>query len=516
MENRTMKQLLIIIGCISMFGNTLIGNALAMDVVQEGILIQNVIIIDGSGSDRLSGDVRILAGKITQIGQLEPMANEQVIDGKGQVLAPGFIDTHSHADLGIEDQRGALNAVSQGITTAIFGQDGGSHFPLSDFFQRLETNPVAINLASYAGHNTLRREVLGENFRRQATDGEIEAMAGMLEQEMKSGALGLGTGLEYEPGIWSASPEVMALAKVAAQYKGRYISHMRSEDRWFMEALDEIIEIGRVTGLPVQISHFKLALKSLWGRSGEVLDKLNAARAEGIDITADIYPYEYWQSNIMVLIPSKDLNDRPEFEFALTELAPPEGVWFSRFDPQPEYVGMKLTEIAELREIDPVTTLMQLAVEAQVTTLEGTRDTSRIIAISMREDDIHKLLSWPHTNVCTDGGLNDLHPRGAGSYPRVLGRYVREQGVLSLEQAIHKMTGLAAAHMGLANRGILQPGAAADLVLFDPDTVIDNATPEDTKALSSGITAVWVNGQIVYENGEVTGNYPGQVIRREN
>lgn len=335
-------------------------------------------------------------------------------------------------------------------------------------------------------------------------------MGSLLNAEMQAGALGLASGLEYEPGIHSQPDEVITLAKIAAAHGGRYISHVRSEDRWLEKALDEIIEIGRVTGMPVQISHIKLAIKSLWGRADEIIARLEAARNEGIDVSADIYPYEYWQSNIMVLIPSRDLHNRAEFEFALKELAPPEGVWLTHFDPQPEYVGMGLPEIAKLRDTDPVTALMQLAAESV-----GHGDGADwIIGTSMLEEDIQTLLKWPHTNICTDGSLDDLHPRGSGTYPRVLGRYVREQGVLGLTEAIHKMTGLAAQHMGLRTRGVIRPGAVADLVLFDPDTVIDNATPDDPQALSSGITTVWVNGKVVFDQGAGSGLRPGRVIRR--
>jgi N-acyl-D-amino-acid deacylase len=336
----------------------------AEDSDQDGFLIQNVRIIDGTGSESFNGAVRVQGQHIVASGKLEPQENERVIDGKGQVLAPGFIDTHSHMAGDIEEERGALAAVSQGITTSIGGQDGSSPLPLSDYFDRLEHQPAALNVAYFSGHNTVRRKVMGDNIRRPANDAETEAMTALLETDMKAGALGLASGLEYEPGIWSETSEVITLAKVAAEYQGRYISHVRSEDRWFLEAIDEIIEIGRAAKIPVQISHLKLAMKNLWGRAEEVLAKLDAARSEGIDITADMYPYEYWQSNIMVLVPSRNLDARSEFEVALAEIAPPEGLWFTRFEPQPAYEGLKLTEIAELRELDPVTTLMQLARES--------------------------------------------------------------------------------------------------------------------------------------------------------
>ena len=479
-------------------------------------LITNVILIDGTGAPQRKDSVRILGGKIIDVGELKERPNDIVIDGGGQVLAPGFIDTHSHADTELFDQPSAPAAVSQGITTVVIGQDGGSPLRLFDFRLKLLDQPVAINVAAYSGHNTLRRHVLGENYQREATEPEIAVMSQFLREDMQAGALGLATGLEYDPGIYSSTEEVIALARVAAVHGGRYISHVRSEDRWFEQAIDEIIEIGREAGIPVQVSHIKLALAGLWGRVPEILAKMDAARAEGIDITADIYPYEYWQSVMMVLLPERDITDRAEVEFALSDLAPPDGLWFTKFNPQPEYVGKTLVEVAELRGVDPVTAFMDLIAESEAMTAQTGEPADMIIGTSMNENDIRALMAWPHTNICTDGSLDDLHPRGAGTFPRVLGRYVRELGLLSLEQAIHKMTGLSAKHMGFVDRGVIRPGAAADLVLFDPDSVIDNATPQNPGALSSGISKTWVNGQIVFEDGRATGLVPGRFIARAN
>jgi len=479
-------------------------------------LITNVILIDGTGAPQRKESVRILGGKIVDVGDLNARINDTVIDGGGQILAPGFIDTHSHADTELFDQPSAPAAVSQGITTVVIGQDGGSPLPLFDFRLKLLDQPAAINVAAYSGHNTLRRHVLGENYQREATEPEIAVMSQFLREDMQAGALGLATGLEYDPGIYSSTEEVIALARVAAGYGGRYISHVRSEDRWFEQAIDEIIEIGREAGIPVQVSHIKLALAGLWGRVPEILAKMDAARAEGIDITADIYPYEYWQSVMMVLLPERDITDRAEVEFALSDLAPPEGLWFTKFDPQPEYVGKTLVEVAELRGVDPATAFMDLIAESEAMTAQTGEPADMIIGTSMREDDIRALMAWPHTNICTDGSLEDLHPRGAGAFPRVLGRYVREMGLLSLEQAVHKMTGLSAKHMGFVDRGEIRPGAAADLVLFDPDRVNDNATPQNPGALSSGISKTWVNGQIVFEDGRASGLVPGRFIARAN
>jgi N-acyl-D-amino-acid deacylase len=477
-------------------------------------LIHNVQVFDGSGRAPYAGAVRVDGAMITGVGELEPEPGERLVDGGGLALAPGFIDTHSHVDDDLAEQPDALAAVSQGITTAVVGQDGGSPFPLAGWFAALEANPAPINLASYAGHNTLREQLMGGDANRPATAAEIEAMSALLQQELDSGALGLASGLEYEPGIYSDPAEVIVLAKVAAAAGGRYISHLRSEDRWLLEAVDEIINIGREAGLPVQISHLKLAMKSLWGTAPELLARLDQARDEGIDITADVYPYTYWQSNMMVLIPSRDLENREEFAFALAEIAPAEGFWLTRFAPQPDYVGKKLTEIAALRGVDEVTAYMQLAAESLAWEQANGSPGDMMIGTSMVEEDVQALLAWPHSNVCTDGSLADLHPRGAGSFPRVLGRYVREQQLMPLAEAVHKMSGLSAAHMGITDRGRIFPGQAADLVLFNPDTVLDQATPEHPGALSTGIQSVWVNGQLVFDQGAATGLAPGRIIRR--
>jgi N-acyl-D-amino-acid deacylase len=478
-------------------------------------LIRDVVLIDGSGAPRREASVRVQSGKILEVGDLQPGANDIVIDGDGQVLAPGFIDTHSHADDELFEQPDALAATSQGITSVVLGQDGGSPFPLLDFRMKLLDNPVAVNVASYSGHNTLRAHVMKDGFRRHATEPEISVMGQFLREDLQAGALGLAAGLEYDPAIYANTEEVVALARIAADHGGRYISHVRSEDRWFEQAIDEIIEIGRQAKIPVQVSHIKLALTTLWGRTPEILAKMDTAREEGIDITADIYPYEFWQSGMMVLLPERDITDRAEVEFALEYLAPPEGMWFTYFAPQPEYVGKTLVEVAALRGVDPVTAFMDLVAESEKMSAETGEMADMIIGTSMQEEDIRELMAWPHTNICTDGSLDDLHPRGAGSFPRVLGRYVREQGLMSLEQAVHKMTGLSAGHMGFKDRGMIRPGAAADLVLFDPETVMDHATQENPGALSTGISKVWVNGQIVFENNQPTGKHPGRFLARQ-
>ena len=478
------------------------------------LLITNARIVDGTGSAARSGSVRIRGDRIVAVGDLRQEAGDSVVDAHGLTLAPGFIDTHSHHDRGLESDRGALAVVSQGITTIIAGQDGGSRIPLASFFSALEANPVAINVGSYVGHGSVRDSVLGEDYKRVATPAEVERMKTIVAHEMGAGALGLSSGLEYDPGIYSDPSEVVALAKVAADSSGRYISHMRSEDRELFKAADELINIGRVNHMPVQISHAKLAMRSLWGRAPEFLAKLDSARARGVDVTMDVYPYPFWQSTLTVLYPSRNFDDRDTTEFILREVAAPEGLLISRFEPQPEYAGKTVAEIARLRNSDPATTLMWLIATSEAARKSGGKGGQGVIATSMDERDIANLIAWPFANISTDGELDGRHPRGFGSFPRVLGRYIREQHVVSLEEGIRKMTSLAAHNVGLHDRGTIAPGMFADLVLFDPNTVIDRATPQDPHALSEGIDRVWVNGRMVYAGRAVTGAHPGRVLRR--
>ena len=472
-------------------------------------LIQSASVLDGTGAPARVADVRIANGRISAIGNLAPQPNDRAVDGRGLVLAPGFIDTHSHHDRGLSTRRDALAVVSQGITTIVAGQDGGSSYPLRDFFARLDTQPAAINVASYAGHGTLRRRVLGDDFERVATDAEVARMGDLLREEMAAGALGISTGLEYDPGIYSAPTEVIELAKVAASFGGRYISHIRSEDRDFWKAIDEIVNIGREARLPVQVSHMKLAMRGLWGQGDSLIRVLDRARAQGIDITADVYPYTAWQSTLTVLYPKRNFGDRAETEFILKQVSGPEDLLITSYGANPEYAGKTVGQIATMRGSDPATTLMWLIAEAES---KGTSES--VVGTGMDERDITRLLRWPYTSISSDGELAGRHPRGYGAFTRVLARHVREQKTLSLPEAVRRMTSLAASNMGLADRGTIRAGQAADLVLFDPATVSDRSTTEQPNAPSVGIKTVWVNGEVVYDGGKTTGKYPGRVLRR--
>jgi N-acyl-D-aspartate/D-glutamate deacylase len=373
-------------------------------------------------------------------------------------------------------------------------------------------------VASYTGHSTLRGKAMGvKSLFRTAKPEEVEKMKGYLEQEMKKGSLGLNTGLEYESAFFSNKDEVLELAKVAAKHGGRYMSHIRSEDVNFVEAMDEIINIGRQTGMPVQISHIKIAKKDQWGKSVEVLAKLQKARSEGINITADCYPYNFWNSTLRVLFPNRDYTNPESAEFAVNQLFDPSMSVLVRYAPEKTFAGKTVSEIAAIRNEKPSETLMKLIAEAaefEEKYPDFDEGIETIMAKAMDDNDVANFISWPQTNICSDGSSSG-HPRGHGTFTRVLGRYVREQKLLSLETAIYKMTGLTAENLGIQDRGIIEPGRYADLVLFDPETVIDNADIKDGKALSSGIMKVWVNGELVLENNKPTGIYPGVLIKRQ-
>ena len=480
-------------------------------------VITNVSLLDGTGGPARSASVRIVGDHIAEVSASGPLAaqsGETVVDGRGLTLAPGFIDTHSHADRSLAKGSDALGALNQGITTVVVGQDGDSPFPLAEFFTTIERVHPPVNVASYVGHGTIREQVMGEDYKRHATPAELARMKRMLADEMRAGSLGLSSGLEYDPGIYSAREEMIELAKVAAASQGRYISHIRSEDRAEWEAIDEIINIGRMASIPVQISHTKLAMKSLWGEGDSLVAILDRARASGVNITADIYPYRYWQSGLSVLFPERNYDDRRAAEFALNQVSPPEEITLTHYGPHPEYAGKTVAEIALLRGTDPVSTLMTLVKDADEARKQGKPSGETIIAASMDERDIERIMAWPYANICTDGELEGRHPRGFGSFTRVLGHYVRERNVVSLPEAIRKMTSLAADNVGIRARGRIVPGGYADLVLFDPATVNDRATPADPHAISTGISKVWVNGELAYENGKVTSARAGRVVRR--
>ena len=486
-------------------------------------LIINATIFDGTGADGYDGSVRIDGDRIVAVGDIAALDGETIIDGAGLALAPGFIDTHSHHDSNMDEYRHMPGVLSQGVTTIVRGADGFSgtddefgFIPQSEFNRTFAATPAAVNVASYSPHNSIRYRIMGTDSKREATPDEIAAMAALVEADMQDGAVGLATGLEYEPGIFSTTQEIIELAKVAANYGGGYMSHVRDEDDRFMDAVDEVIRIGREAGLPVHISHIKLADRAFWGTTDSVIDVLNSARASGVDITADIYPYQRWASNLAVLFPARNFSDRDVADFTFAHTANPEDIILSHFAPNPEFDGLSIADVARITERDPATTLMELTQAADDYLRETGRGGASIIAKGMDESDVVALMRWEFTNFCSDGSHGGGHPRGYGAFPRVLGHYVRELKVLSWPEAIYKMTGRSADAMGFRDRGQLKAGNYADLVLFTYDTITDNATMDNSTAVSTGVHSVWVNGVLAFENGTPTKRFSGRVITRGN
>ena len=484
-------------------------------VSAKDILIRNVRLIDGTGAPAHIADVRFRGDRIIAVGALKVMPGDSIVDGRGQVLAPGFIDSHSHHLGYLRRNPDALATASQGITTIVIGQDGDG-LPMDSLRALFSRARFAVNIASYTGHTMLRSEVMGDDdLNRPARDAELVQMRKMLAREMMRGSLGLSTGLEYEGAFYSSRSEVVSLARVAAEFGGRYISHIRSEDLKMDDAVEEIIEIGRLTGMPVKISHIKLASRDAWGQAPRIISRLEQARAAGIDITADAYPYTFWNSTLRVLFPDRRYSDTASARLAVEKLCDPDSSMLVRYLPEPAWEGRMLGEIARMRGASSAQTLLHLVARAEeyARTHPDGDGVEAIAGKSMTAGDVADFLAWPHTNICSDGNAG-RHPRGFGAFTRVLGRQVRESRLMSLETAVHKMTALTARHLGIRDRGLIRPGYLADLVLFDPDRVIDRATLEDSHALSDGIISVWVNGKRVYDAGRSTGIRSGRLVTR--
>lgn len=481
------------------------------------ILIRNALIVDGSGAPAFAGAVRIDNGRIIEVGALEPRPSDHIVNARGLALAPGFIDTHSHAvdqeTIGSPDHYlphlpDALTVTSQGVTTLVVGQDGRSYLPLGPGLKRLASIRTAVNVASLVGHGTIRLQVMGDDFKREARGSEVEAMRTLVSQAMTDGAFGLSTGLEYNPGIYSSRDEVRLLAEEAGRHGGIYVSHIRSEDRDFWPAIEEVIEIGRRNRMPVHISHIKLGMRDIWGQTERLLTTLEAARAQGVRISGDVYPYDFWRTTLTALFPQRNYRDREAAQFALDHVAPAAGIRFIHYRNDPTIVGKTLAEVAVERHMSEADALMSLIVDVP-TPEEYEYETMA----GMSQPDVDRIMQWPQANICSDGSLVDSHPRGAGTFTKILRDAVRERHLLSLEAAVKKMTSVAAANLEIPQRGLVRPGYFADLVLFDPHTVTDRATVTDPHALSAGIATVWVNGEVVFADGKSTQARPGTILR---
>ncbi|UFP93907.1 N-acyl-D-amino-acid deacylase family protein [Gloeobacter morelensis] len=486
----------------------------AVPVWAEDVLITNALIYDGGGGAPFAGSVRVEAGRIAAVAPaLSVRPGERTRNLGGLTIAPGFIDMHSHADGAIFENPTADAAIRQGIATVFVGQDGESNYPLANFFARLDQQPAALNVASMVGHATLRREAMKPDALRASTPLELARMRTLLAQEMAVGAFGLSTGLEYPDGFSATTEEVVELANVVAPLGGFYISHMRDEGNAVFEAMAELVDIGAQAGLPVQISHIKLSTTPVWHQATvRVPQLIAAARRRGVDLKADVYPYTFWQSTLRVIVPDRDYFNAAKVEKAIADNGGPERLRIVRYGPQPALAGKTLDQIARLWKVTPTQAFMRIVRETEP--VGGGQPAEGVIGTSVSEDDLRTFIAAPWTMFCTDGELNGAHPRGAGSFARILGKYVREEKVLPLAAAIYKMTALPASRLKLTDRGRIAPGFHADLVVFDPARVADRATVEAPLAPPVGIEAVMVNGEWVVDRGQVTGKRPGRVLRR--
>jgi N-acyl-D-amino-acid deacylase len=471
------------------------------------IVILGATLIDGSGRAPIKDSAVVIRGdSIVAVGrrnQVKIPADARVIDARGMVVAPGFIDAHNHSDRGFTSDPSAASQVSQGITTVIIGQDGGSAFPVGEYLAGLDRNPIALNVLTFVGHATLRSRVMGEDTNRRATPAEIEKMRQMVEQAMRDGAIGLSTGLEYEVGKPASTDEIITLARAAGAFGGMYISHIRDEADKTFDALNEAIQIGREARLPVQISHIKLGSVAVWGRAKEAVALINKARASGLDVTADCYPYDAWSSTIRVLIPSGHHDDPAEVALGLADVGGPANITIVSCRAHPDYEFKNMEEISRREGITPVELYMKIVRDGGAS----------VVCHSMKDEDISTFYRQPWVMVSSDGGIGARHPRGAGTYPRVLGRYVRELHWLTLPEAIRKMTSLPAQRFELKDRGLVRTGFKADLVVFDPNRIIDRATFQEPQLTAKGVKHVFVNGTEVWADGRVTGARPGRAIR---
>jgi N-acyl-D-amino-acid deacylase len=459
---------------------------------------------DGSGRALRRANVRFVGDRVVSVGTGAPERGDTVIDGAGLVVAPGFIDIHNHSAEGLASDPEAATQVAQGITTVVVGPDGGSPWPIGEYLAERRRNPAAVNVAAFAGHATIRRLVLGDDFKRVARADEVARMATLVDQAMREGALGLSSGLEYEVGGYAETSELVELSKVAARYGGVYMSHIRDEADKSFEALREAIEIGERAHVPVQISHIKLGTVGVWHKAAEAIAIVEAARKRGVDVTADEYPYNAWSSTITVLVPDKRYDYPPSVEKALADVGGAANVLIVRHAAHPEYEFRTLDAVAKDRKTTPVELFIQIVRDGGAS----------VVCTSMVDDDMRAFYRQPWVMVASDGGIGVRHPRGAGTFPRVLGRYVRDERWLPLPEAIRKMTSAPAERLKLSGRGRIVAGAIADIVLFNPKTIVDRSTFSEPGILPTGMEKVFVGGELVWDSGKPVLARPGKVLAR--
>ncbi|HEX8458529.1 MAG TPA: D-aminoacylase [Pyrinomonadaceae bacterium] len=538
--------------------------ALASLAPEYDLVITNGLIVDGTGRPAYKGDVVVRGDRIELVGKSRPGAHaNRRIDATGLVIAPGFIDMLGQSETNLLIDPRAMSKVMQGVTTEVTGE-GGSIAPVNerlikededfyrrfklnvdwrtfaDYFRRVERQGIGVNLATFVGATQVRAYVMGFD-NRAPTAQELEEMRRLVAQAMEDGALGLSTSLQYVPARFARTDEIVELAKVARRYGGVYATHQRSEANALDTSLAEVFEIARRASIPTGIWHLKTAYKKNWGRMPEVLRRIEAARREGLKITADVYPYTAASTSLNACLPpwaleggtekmlarlndqetrarlKRDITtDTAEWENIYLGSGGAEGVLIGSVNNRAleDVQGRRLSEIASAQNKDPLDALFDLII--------ADRGQTGAIYFMMAENDLREALAAPFVSICTDSGAratdgplagSKSHPRGWGSYPRILARYVRDEKLLTLEQAVHKMTGLSAARVNLRDRGVLRPGAFADITIFDAARVRDRATFEQPNQYAEGINYVIINGQLAVDNGARTAALAGRVLR---
>jgi dihydroorotase/N-acyl-D-amino-acid deacylase len=497
------------------------------------LVIRNARIVDGTGAPWYRGDIGIRGDAIVAVASTIDPGGARTIDAAGMVVAPGFIDVHTHARRGIFQVPTADNYIRQGVTTVVEGPDGSSPVPLGPFLAKLDALEKSINIGSFIGQGSVRSEVIG-NVDRKATPDEIAKMQGLVEQGMRDGAFGLSTGLFYVPGSFTPTDEVIELAKTAGRFGGMHKSHQREESIRLLDSVRETIAIGEGAGLPTQITHQKVIGKAYWGRSADTLRLIDEARARGVDVTSDQYPYTASSTSVASALlpawaleggrqaqqarlkdPATRVKIRADTIVAIRDArggGDPKNVQFASCGFDKSLAGKTLADLTRQRGLEP--------------TIENAADTTlwlveqggcQGIFHAMSDEDVERILRHPTTMVASDGavvvfGEANPHPRSYGTFARVLGMYVRERKTLTLEEAVRKMSSFPAARLRITDRGLLRPGMKADIMIFDPATVRDTATFEKPHSYAEGFSHVLVNGEVVFENGSMTKARPGRVL----
>ncbi len=519
------------------------------------LVIKGGLMVDGTGNPWLRKDIGITNGKITRLGHITEDSGE-TIDATGMIVSPGFIDLHNHTDFSILAYPSAESYIMQGVTTAVVGNCGLSLAPLepdklallkryllpflkagfdygwewrtlAEFYQKVEKQGISLNLAPLVGQGTIRLAVKGFDSTGSSAE-EMNQMKKLLTQSLEGGAFGMSTGLIYPPGCYSSTEELIELASVLREYGAIYATHMRNEGDRLIEALEEAIEIAEANGIPIEISHHKAAGKSNWGKVNAALRLMEQARQRGVEVNCDVYPYTAGSTTITTLLPTwtlaggvekmldrlKNKQTRQSIKLEGTRFSEWDGIVIAECPSKKEYQGKSLEDILKEtnRFDDPYEGLFDLLLE-----IEGN---ATIIVFLMDEDDVRTVMSSPLSSFISDSWVTALdaggkpHPRAYGTFPRVLGKYVREEKLLTLERAISKMTSLPAGKIGLKCRGIFREGFWADVVIFDQAVIKDQATFDDPHQYPKGIEYVIVNGQVVVDHGRLTGVRPGKILRR--